>query len=73
MGRPSNRVMVRTVRQLSSGSGGDAKQLESFEAEPAGSLKLALGMAVVLTLAIGIYPTIATFVREAAQVLATGT
>jgi NADH-quinone oxidoreductase subunit N len=45
---------------------------DDAEAEPAGSLKLALGMAVVLTLAIGIYPTIATFVREAAQVLATG-
>jgi hypothetical protein len=26
----------------------------------------------VLTLAIGIYPSIATFVRDAAQVLATG-
>ncbi len=46
---------------------------DDIEAEPAGSLKLALGMAVVLTLAIGIYPTIASFVREAAQVLATGT
>jgi NADH-quinone oxidoreductase subunit N len=45
---------------------------DDVESEPAGSLKLALGMAVVLTLAIGIYPTIATFVREAAQVLATG-
>jgi NADH-quinone oxidoreductase subunit N len=45
---------------------------DDAEAEPAGSLKLALGMAVVLTLAIGIYPTIATFVREAAQVLASG-
>ncbi|HEU4895047.1 MAG TPA: NADH-quinone oxidoreductase subunit N [Acidimicrobiia bacterium] len=45
---------------------------DGAEAEPAGSLKLALGIAVVLTLAIGIYPTIATFVREAAQVLATG-
>jgi len=42
------------------------------EAEPAGSLKLALGVAVVITLAIGVYPTIATFVRDAAQVLATG-
>lgn len=42
------------------------------EAEPAGSLKLALGVAVVITLAIGVYPTIAAFVRDAAQVLATG-
>ena len=42
------------------------------EAEQAGSLKLALGVAVVITLAIGVYPSIATFVRDAAQVLATG-
>lgn len=42
------------------------------EAEPAGSLKLALGVAVVITLAIGVYPSIAAFVRDAAQVLATG-
>jgi NADH-quinone oxidoreductase subunit N len=41
-------------------------------AAPAGSLRLALGVAVALTLAIGIYPSIATFVRDAAQVLATG-
>jgi NADH-quinone oxidoreductase subunit N len=45
---------------------------EGAEAEPAGSLRLALGVAVVLTLAIGIYPSIAAFVRDAAQVLATG-
>jgi NADH-quinone oxidoreductase subunit N len=45
---------------------------EGAEAAPAGSLRLALGVAAVLTLAIGIYPTIATFVRDAAQVLATG-
>jgi NADH-quinone oxidoreductase subunit N len=45
---------------------------EGVEAEPAGSLRLALGVAVVLTLAIGIYPSIAAFVRDAAQVLATG-
>jgi NADH-quinone oxidoreductase subunit N len=42
------------------------------EAAPAGSLRLALGVAVALTLAIGIYPSIAAFVGEAAQVLATG-
>lgn len=41
-------------------------------AAPAGSLRLALGVAVVLTLAIGIYPSMATFVRDAAQVLASG-
>jgi NADH-quinone oxidoreductase subunit N len=45
---------------------------EGVEAEPAGSLRLALGVAAVLTLAIGVYPSIATFVRDAAQVLATG-
>ncbi|HEX6221812.1 MAG TPA: NADH-quinone oxidoreductase subunit N [Acidimicrobiia bacterium] len=41
-------------------------------AAPAGSLRLALGVAVALTVAIGIYPSIATFVQDAAQVLATG-
>ena len=41
-------------------------------AAPAGSLKLALGVAIALTVAIGIYPTIASFVRDAAQVLAAG-
>lgn len=46
--------------------------LDDTAAEPAGSLKLALGVSVILILAIGVYPTIATFVREAAQVLATG-
>ncbi|MGD2043231.1 MAG: NADH-quinone oxidoreductase subunit N [Acidimicrobiia bacterium] len=45
---------------------------EGAEAAPAGSLRLALGIAVALTLAIGIYPSIAAFVRDAAQVLATG-
>ena len=39
---------------------------------PAGSLRLALGVAVALTVAIGIYPSMAAFVRDAAQVLATG-
>jgi NADH-quinone oxidoreductase subunit N len=41
-------------------------------AAPAGSLRLALGVAVALTVAIGVYPSMATFVRDAAQVLATG-
>jgi NADH-quinone oxidoreductase subunit N len=45
---------------------------EGAEAAPAGSLRLALGVAVALTLLIGIYPSAATFVRDAAQVLATG-
>lgn len=41
-------------------------------AAPAGTLRLALGVAVALTVAIGVYPSIAAFVRDAAQVLATG-
>ncbi|HUF15467.1 MAG TPA: NADH-quinone oxidoreductase subunit N [Acidimicrobiia bacterium] len=41
-------------------------------AAPAGSLRLALGVAVALTVAIGVYPSMAAFVRDAAQVLATG-
>jgi NADH-quinone oxidoreductase subunit N len=45
---------------------------DGAEAAPAGSLRLALGVAVALTVAIGIYPSIAGFVRDAAQVLATG-
>jgi NADH-quinone oxidoreductase subunit N len=45
---------------------------EDAEAAPAGSLRLALGISVALTVAIGVYPSMATFVREAAQVLATG-
>ena len=39
---------------------------------PAGSLRLALGVVMVLTIAIGFYPAIATFVGEASRVLATG-
>jgi NADH-quinone oxidoreductase subunit N len=42
------------------------------EEPPVGSLRLALGVAIALTVAIGVYPTIASFVRDAAQVLATG-
>jgi NADH-quinone oxidoreductase subunit N len=45
---------------------------DKIPVEPAGSLKLALGVAITLTLAIGVYPSIAAFVRDAAQVLATG-
>ncbi|HLV89980.1 MAG: NADH-quinone oxidoreductase subunit N [Acidimicrobiales bacterium] len=40
--------------------------------EPAGSLRLALGVAVVLTVLIGLYPAATTFVTEASKVLATG-
>jgi NADH-quinone oxidoreductase subunit N len=45
---------------------------EGSEAAPSGSLRLALGVSVALTIAIGIYPSMAAFVRDAAQVLATG-
>lgn len=45
---------------------------DDARAAPAGSLRLALGVAFALTLAIGIYPSIAAFVRDAASVLATG-
>jgi NADH-quinone oxidoreductase subunit N len=45
---------------------------EEAGAAPAGSLRLALGVAVAVTVAIGVYPDIAAFVRDAAQVLATG-
>jgi NADH-quinone oxidoreductase subunit N len=38
--------------------------------EQAGSLRLALGVAVVLTVAIGFFPAIATFVGDASRVLA---
>ena len=39
---------------------------------PAGSLRLALGVSVALTIAIGFYPTITTFVGEASRVIAVG-
>lgn len=39
---------------------------------PAGSLRLALGVVVVLTVLIGFYPAAATFVGEASRVLAAG-
>jgi NADH-quinone oxidoreductase subunit N len=41
-------------------------------AAPAGSLRLALGVAVALTVAIGFYPAITTFVGEASKVIAVG-
>lgn len=39
---------------------------------PAGSLRLALGISAALTIAIGIYPAIATFVGDASRVIAAG-
>ena len=45
---------------------------EGAETAPVGSLRLALGVAVALTIAIGVYPSIAAFVSDAARVLATG-
>jgi NADH-quinone oxidoreductase subunit N len=39
---------------------------------PAGSLQLALGITVALTVAIGFFPAIATFVGEASRVIASG-
>jgi NADH-quinone oxidoreductase subunit N len=41
-------------------------------ADQAGSLKLALGVAAVLTVAIGFFPAIATFVGDASRILASG-
>jgi NADH:ubiquinone oxidoreductase subunit 2 (subunit N) len=41
-------------------------------AAPAGSLRLALGVSVALTIAIGFYPAITTFVGEASRVIALG-
>ena len=42
------------------------------EEPPAGSLRLALGVSAALTVAIGIYPAIATFVGDASRVIASG-
>ncbi len=42
------------------------------EVAPAGSLRLALGVTVALTIAIGFYPTLATFVGDASRVIASG-
>ena len=43
---------------------------DDVEAAPAGSLRLALGLSLALTVAIGIFPTIATFVGDASRVIA---
>ncbi len=51
----------------------DATDLVGAEVTaPAGSLRLALGVVVVLTVVIGFYPAAATFVGEASRVLAAG-
>jgi NADH-quinone oxidoreductase subunit N len=42
------------------------------EVEPVGSLRLALGITVVLTVAIGFFPSLATFAGDAARVVANG-
>jgi len=42
------------------------------EAAPAGSLRLALLVSLVITVAVGFFPAIATFVGEASRVIATG-
>jgi NADH-quinone oxidoreductase subunit N len=42
------------------------------EAAPAGSLRLALLVSLVITVAIGFFPAIATFVGDASRVIATG-
>jgi NADH-quinone oxidoreductase subunit N len=43
---------------------------DGASAAPAGSLRLALGLALVFTVLVGFYPTIATFVGDASRVLA---
>jgi NADH-quinone oxidoreductase subunit N len=42
------------------------------DSSPAGSLRLALGITAVLTVAIGVFPAIAAFVGEASRVIASG-
>jgi NADH-quinone oxidoreductase subunit N len=49
-----------------------AVSLGDREAVPAGSLRLALAIAGVLTVLVGVFPTIATIFGEASRVLATG-
>jgi NADH-quinone oxidoreductase subunit N len=46
--------------------------LEVEVTPPAGSLRLALGVSVALTVAIGFYPTLTTFVAEASRVIVAG-
>jgi NADH-quinone oxidoreductase subunit N len=42
------------------------------EAAPAGSLRLALGLALVITIAVGFFPTIATVLGDASRVITAG-
>jgi len=42
------------------------------EAAPAGSLRLALLVALAITVVIGLFPAIATFVGDASRVIASG-
>jgi NADH-quinone oxidoreductase subunit N len=42
------------------------------EAAPAGSLRLALLVALVITVVVGFFPTIATYVGDASRVIASG-
>ncbi len=49
-----------------------AEFADETEATPAGSLRLALGVSLVLTVVIGFFPTIATFVGDASRVIAAG-
>jgi NADH-quinone oxidoreductase subunit N len=61
--------VVKTVWLDAPPEGAD---LEQEAVVPAGSLRLALGVSVVLTVVIGFFPAIATFVADASQVIATG-
>ena len=46
--------------------------VEDVEAAPAGSLRLALGVSLTLTVAIGFFPALVTFVGDASRVIAAG-
>jgi NADH-quinone oxidoreductase subunit N len=46
--------------------------VEDVEAAPAGSLRLALGVSLALTVAIGFFPALVTFVGDASRVIAVG-
>jgi NADH:ubiquinone oxidoreductase subunit 2 (subunit N) len=49
-----------------------AAALGDREAIPAGSLRLALAIAAVVTVLVGVFPTIASIFGEASRVLASG-
>ena len=46
--------------------------VDDVEAAPAGSLRLALGVSLTLTVAIGFFPALVTFVGDASRVIAAG-